>query len=159
MTQVLGAVAPAISDPAQIGVREFKCDYCGKNYSSANSLKTHIKWHTGDLKHKCSFCEKKFRNHSELRRHEMVHTGNIFKLLLFVQLPQNSLLFCFCVPGERPNQCSFCNKKFIQKHALKDHMRKRHAEMVNQAGVIIYQRFYLNRGVYLAQSYLKIRLG
>ena len=63
---------------------QWVCDYCGKNYSSANSLKTHIKWHTGDLKHKCSFCEKKFRNHSELRRHEMVHTGNIFKLLLFV---------------------------------------------------------------------------
>ena len=78
MTQVLGVVPTAISESAQIGVREFKCDYCGKNYSSANSLKTHIKWHTGDLKHKCSYCDKKFRNHSELRRHEMVHTGNFF---------------------------------------------------------------------------------
>ena len=78
MTQVLGVVPTAISESAQIGVREFKCDYCGKNYSSANSLKTHIKWHTGDLKHKCSYCDKKFRNHSELRRHEMVHTGNIY---------------------------------------------------------------------------------
>ena len=53
----------------------YKCKFCGKFYSSSHSLKTHEKWHTGDLKHKCTFCEKKFRNPSEVKRHEMTHTG------------------------------------------------------------------------------------
>ena len=53
----------------------FECEFCGKLYSSSHSLRTHKKWHTGDLKHKCTFCEKKFRNPSELKRHEMTHTG------------------------------------------------------------------------------------
>ena len=68
-----------------------KCQYCAKHYSSSHSLRTHEKWHRGDLGHPCSHCDKKFRNPSEVRRHEMTHTG------------------------EKPHKCPHCPTKFIQK--------------------------------------------
>ena len=68
-----------------------KCQYCAKHYSSSHSLRTHEKWHRGDLGHPCSHCDKKFRNPSEVRRHEMTHTG------------------------EKPHKCPYCPTKFIQK--------------------------------------------
>ena len=79
-----------------------KCQYCSKHYSSSHSLRTHEKWHRGDLNHPCSHCDKKFRNPSEVRRHEMTHTG------------------------EKPHPCPQCNMKFIQKASLRDHLEKKH---------------------------------
>ena len=71
-----------------------KCQYCAKHYSSSHSLRTHEKWHRGDLGHPCSHCDKKFRNPSEVRRHEMTHTG------------------------EKPHKCPHCPTKFIQKVSI-----------------------------------------
>jgi len=79
-----------------------KCQYCAKHYSSSHSLRTHEKWHRGDLGHPCSHCDKKFRNPSEVRRHEMTHTG------------------------EKPHKCPHCPTKFIQKASLRDHVEKKH---------------------------------
>ena len=71
-----------------------KCQYSAKHYSSSHSLRTHEKWHRGDLGHPCSHCDKKFRNPSEVRRHEMTHTG------------------------EKPHKCPHCPTKFIQKVSI-----------------------------------------
>jgi hypothetical protein len=72
---------------------KFACRYCHKTYSSAPSLRTHEKWHTGELKHQCNFCAKRFRNPSEVKRHEMTHTGENRNLCHFVTMEVTNVLF------------------------------------------------------------------
>ena len=93
---------PGGGEVATLVETSHKCQYCGKLYSSSHSLRTHEKWHRGDLAHPCSHCNKKFRNPSEVRRHEMTHTG------------------------EKPHKCPQCKMKFIQKASLRDHLEKKH---------------------------------
>jgi uncharacterized Zn-finger protein len=70
-----GVSSEATTHVAVYSGGQFECQYCQKRYSSLQSLRTHEKWHTGDLKHKCNYCIKRFRNPSEMKRHEMTHTG------------------------------------------------------------------------------------
>ena len=87
---------------------DLKCQFCNKHYSSASSLKTHVKWHTGDLKHKCSYCDKRFRNHSELRRHEMVHTG--ITILHIIDLKKHKVDIFLETEFSTPPPIIFCAK-------------------------------------------------
>lgn len=50
----------------------------------------------------CDYCGKPFRTSYEKRRHEMIHTG------------------------DRPWKCTECNKAFVDRACLRNHMRKRH---------------------------------
>ncbi|PIK49141.1 putative zinc finger protein [Apostichopus japonicus] len=50
----------------------------------------------------CDYCGKPFRTSYEKRRHEMIHTG------------------------DRPWKCTECNKAFVDRACLRNHMKKRH---------------------------------
>ena len=65
------------------GLREFKCEQCGKFFSQPMSLKTHIRTvHEGRKDYICTTCEKSFKHSKNLRKHiAAVHKDLEFKLI------------------------------------------------------------------------------
>ena len=58
-------------------MKDQNCDYCGKSFSEAGKLKSHVKAvHEGEKDYKCDFCGKCFTQAYNLRMHvKTVHEG------------------------------------------------------------------------------------
>ena len=98
------------------GEKPYKCSLCGKQYRYNDSLKAHMRDHTGD-KFKCQYkpCDKEFNRLRELKDHEIVH-----------QIDKNVMEFTFA--------CSICDAKFLRKKQLSNHMEN-HRYAVEPCGV------------------------
>ncbi|CAH2061188.1 unnamed protein product, partial [Iphiclides podalirius] len=81
------------------GERNFLCSECGKALSSAEHLKYHARIHAGYKPNVCRTCGKGFAKKCNLTLHERVHSG------------------------ERPHVCSHCGKAFSQRSTLVIHER------------------------------------
>lgn len=88
------------------GDKPFKCQRCGKRFSSDMVYQDHVTKHAGEKPYKCDLCPKQFNHKTDLRRHMCLHTG------------------------QKPYACDTCGKGFIRKdHMLKHcetHTRKPH---------------------------------
>ncbi|XP_013196373.2 zinc finger protein 41 isoform X1 [Amyelois transitella] len=84
---------------AHSGERNFLCNVCGKALSSREHLKFHIRIHTGYKPNVCKTCGKGFVKKCNLTLHERVHSG------------------------EKPHVCSHCGKAFSQRSTLVIHER------------------------------------
>lgn len=89
---------------AGVGKRHFICSVCGKNFTTAQSLDTHMRIHTGERPYRCEQCGKRFTQSGHLTAHQTVHTG------------------------ERPYECTHCGKRFAGKQYLRIHTKKNHPE-------------------------------
>lgn len=87
-----------------VGKRHFICSICGKNFTTAQSLDTHMRIHTGERPYRCEQCGKRFTQSGHLTAHQTVHTG------------------------ERPYECTHCGKRFAGKQYLRIHTKKNHPE-------------------------------
>lgn len=87
-----------------VGKRHFICSICGKNFTTAQSLDTHMRIHTGERPYRCEQCGKRFTQSGHLTAHQTVHTG------------------------ERPYECTHCGKRFAGKQYLRIHTKKHHPE-------------------------------
>ena len=54
---------------------KFKCDLCGKGFTSAQKLRNHVNIHTGEKPFKCKFCTSAFADSANHRMHERMHMG------------------------------------------------------------------------------------
>ena len=62
------------------GQGDFKCNICGKNFTSMGVLKRHINIiHEGHNDHRCEFCEKTFLREAYLKNHINANHKNIEK--------------------------------------------------------------------------------
>ncbi|CAG9860320.1 unnamed protein product [Phyllotreta striolata] len=86
-------------------LRPFLCNFCGYKSSSRNSLKIHIRQHTGEKPFSCSTCSYTTSDHNSLRRHKLRHTG------------------------DKPYKCKYCSYACIQSSTYKTHLKTKHPGM------------------------------
>uniref|UniRef100_A0A674A7H7 C2H2-type domain-containing protein n=1 Tax=Salmo trutta TaxID=8032 RepID=A0A674A7H7_SALTR len=55
--------------------RLYLCSECGKRFTTAPLLKSHMKKHSGEIHHQCSVCGKCFLLFQDLKRHQEIHKG------------------------------------------------------------------------------------
>ncbi|CAF4794122.1 unnamed protein product [Pieris macdunnoughi] len=80
----------------------FTCNYCGRSYSTKNSLKNHMISHSNEKPFQCTECKKRFKRRQELRFHCNKHTG------------------------ERPFKCPKCDKRFTSSGNCYSHKIRMH---------------------------------
>ncbi|XP_042873851.1 zinc finger protein 154-like [Penaeus japonicus] len=87
--------------------RPFKCEECGKDFTTSRNLQNHVGIHQEEKHHKCTQCEHTCHTASGLRTHIMeAHSGT----------------------RDRSYTCQECGEKFAKQYGLKRHMERKHTD-------------------------------
>lgn len=78
------------------------CHTCGKTFATKTVLKNHLVTHTGERDYKCEHCGKAYRQSYSLTVHLLSHKG------------------------EKPHRCGVCSKLFRTGSQLERHQHKMH---------------------------------
>ena len=97
-------VEPYAENQVQKNQQYNKCEHCGKSFSRANHLKSHIHTvHEGHKDYKCESCGKLFFRAGALKKH--IHRLH---------------------EGHKDYKCESCGKSFSQSGDLKKHINRIH---------------------------------
>ncbi|XP_066969970.1 zinc finger and BTB domain-containing protein 7A-like isoform X5 [Macrobrachium rosenbergii] len=83
---------------ASLNVRLHRCPHCKYSSYRTDTLKIHIRTHTGERPYTCPHCPSRFAQQGTLTHHIRTHTG------------------------EKPHVCSHCQQGFSRSSLLKSHM-------------------------------------
>ena len=106
------------------GIKEHKCNFCGKFYSQKSSLNLHVKTFHKDMAQEktenkgqveCNFCGKFYSNKSSLN----LHVKSFHKDMVTEQTENKEQI-------EKQTNCDFCGKSFKRSFDLKKHVRAVH---------------------------------
>lgn len=89
-------------------VRDYKCDYCGREFSGRNSkdkLRLHIFQHRKFYRVQCEVCQREYRTNQSMRKHLRTH----FEI----------------------HQCEECGRTFLHKRLLSNHISAVHKDEQN----------------------------
>ncbi|XP_067686399.1 zinc finger protein 208-like [Haliotis asinina] len=131
------------------GPKTHECTVCGKCFSQASSLNTHMQTHDAVKRvYLCDDCGKSFKSKSGLNRHQVKHTG-IKKHKC--QFPGCERAFFFkaelkvhelCHGDVKPFKCGTCGKSFKFRTSFKNHIQY-HSKTKNFKCSICDKEFYL----------------
>ena len=79
--------------------RNHICFHCGSAFTTASTLRKHVKIHTEERPHICKYCGKGFIQKVHLQTHLLRHSG------------------------EKPWLCNVCGKGFVTSAVLKEHVK------------------------------------
>ncbi|XP_037042324.1 gastrula zinc finger protein XlCGF58.1-like isoform X2 [Bradysia coprophila] len=103
----------------------FQCDKCSVGYKSLRTLHKHIQNHNRQDKVQCKIC-KGFYNTSQLPLHIQIHTGPPYNCPICLkkfEMIHSWKKHCRIMHREKTFKCEKCQRSFLQKHALMDHMQ------------------------------------
>ncbi|XP_071610135.1 zinc finger protein 710 isoform X1 [Heliangelus exortis] len=123
---------PQLSNPWQ-GVKEFKCEVCGREFTLQANMKRHMLIHTSVRPYQCHICFKTFVQKQTLKTHMIVHSPvKPFKCKVcsksFNRM-YNLLGHMHLHAGSKPFKCPYCSSKFNLKGNLSRHMKVKHGVM------------------------------
>ena len=115
------------------GMKNYKCDTCGKVCNRPGDLKKHVKFvHEGIKNYICMTCGKAFSRSPDLKKHiSSVHEGTkdhrCDQCGKFFGLPENLRRHVKNVhEGRKDYRCNDCGKFFAESYALKAHIKMVH---------------------------------
>lgn len=98
------------------------CDICAKVFKTKQNFKDHMMTHTNESRIQCSHCGTWLKNKLVLRKHIRLHKAKpkTCQICQCVKPNQAALSSHMrAVHGEAKNKCTFCDKAFIKKIALR----------------------------------------
>lgn len=104
-----------------------RCGECAREFAHLNSLRRHIRAHSGERNHLCNVCGKALSSREHLKFHIRIHTG--FKPNVCQTCGKGFVKKCNLTlhervhSGEKPYVCSHCGKAFTQRSTLVIHER------------------------------------
>lgn len=106
--------------------RPFKCDFddCTLAFARKDKLQRHRNTHVGERKHVCQECGKSYFHRYDLTIHMRTHVSykQPVHIIIYDTLSNlNGLLFF--QTGDRPYECTVCQKRFTSPRALTLHLR------------------------------------
>ena len=110
------------------------CMICNKSFKQKNSLKNHLKTHSGELPFKCKLCDKGFAQKGNMKSHiEKSHAINKKRSSCFMcsrsfKSETSLQIHMQKHKGELSFICPFCSYGFTQKGNMKSHIQKLHAK-------------------------------
>ncbi|XP_039978102.1 zinc finger protein 629-like isoform X2 [Xiphias gladius] len=117
---------PASDVKCNAAKKSFICCECGRKFGRKDSLRRHMRYHTGEKPYSCSVCGKTFSQRPNLIRHMRCHSGEKPFSCSFCDTSfavRSALVNHMRIhTGEKPFSCLHCEKSFTQKGGLKKHM-------------------------------------